>query len=86
MLVVVKRSAGLAPVVNLRNRLCSGESTLAMKPRADVPRSQKQWTYVLQNFKRKKKTPKLALNFKYIFQVCGLALILLPPANEVLQR
>ena len=44
----IKRSAGVAPEVNLRNPLCTGEkaqskrSTLALKPWADVTRGQKR--------------------------------------------
>ena len=44
--VVLKRSAGVAPEVNLRNiaqaRKHASESTLALKPRADITRSPKQ--------------------------------------------
>ena len=45
-MLAVKRSAGVAPEVNLRNsaqaRKHASESTLALKPRADVTRSPKQ--------------------------------------------
>ena len=45
-MLTVKRSAGLAPEVNLRNsmqaRKHASEFTLALKPRADVTRSPKQ--------------------------------------------
>ena len=41
-----KRSAGVAPEVNLRSLLCVGEevrgTTLTLKPRADITRSPKQ--------------------------------------------
>ena len=45
-MLAVKRSAGVAPEVNLRNsaqaRKHASESTLALKPRADVTISPKQ--------------------------------------------
>ena len=45
-MLAVKRLAGVAPEVNLRNsmqaRKHASESTLALKPRADVTRSPKQ--------------------------------------------
>ena len=47
-MLTIKRSAGVAPEVILKNPLCAGkevckwESTLALKPRVDVTRSPKQ--------------------------------------------
>ena len=45
-MLAIKRLAGVAPEVNLRNsmqaRKHASESTLALKPRADVTRSSKQ--------------------------------------------
>ena len=51
-MLAVKRSTGVAPEVNLRNsmqaRKHASESTLALKPRADITRSLKegyQWPH-----------------------------------------
>ena len=69
-MLAVKRSAGVAPEVNLRNsaqaRKNASESTLALKPRADVTRSPKQgyqWPNKKdmcppKNFKKKKEKKK----------------------------
>ena len=47
-LLTSTQSAGVAPEGNLRNRIqarkrASENSTLALKPRSDIPRSPKQW-------------------------------------------
>ena len=69
-MLAVYTSSGVAPQVNLRERISrtppqslnKAEPTLALKPRGDVTRSPKQgyqwphkWTCVQQKLKKKKK-------------------------------